>query len=92
MNRTKLDDKKYCRRLYEEVLKQYSERGLYDRLSFTKVEKDILVVLLQKRKPNLELKWIRKLVRLDTNRIADQAWEEICISEKEETHKTFHYS
>jgi hypothetical protein len=29
MNRIKLDDKKYCRRLYEEVLKQYSERGLH---------------------------------------------------------------
>lgn len=75
MNRTKLDDKKYCRRLYEEVLKQYSERGLYERLSFTKVEKDILVVLLQRVKPNLELKWVRKFVNLDLKRISDEAWE-----------------
>jgi len=83
IRKTKLDDKKYCRELYNELLKQYSEReNAYDRLYFTKREKDILVILLQRAKPNLELKWVRKLVRLDTNRIADKAWEEICILEK----------
>jgi len=30
---------------------------------------------LQRAKPNLELKWIRKLVNLDLNRISDEAWE-----------------
>ena len=82
MNRTKLDDKKYCRRLYEEVLKQYSERGLYDRLSFTKSEKDILIVLLQKAKPNLELKWVRRLVLSDVKRLEKSGWEELEAKER----------
>jgi len=76
MNTTKLDDKKYCKRLYDEVLKQYSKRELYRRLSFTKLEKDILVVLLQRAKPNLELKWVRRLVLLDVKRLEKSAWEE----------------
>ena len=82
MYTTKLDDKRYCRRLYEEVLEQYSERGLYERLSFTKLEKDILVVLLQKAKPNLELKWVRRLVLSDVKRLEKSGWEELEAKER----------
>jgi len=82
VRKTKLDDKKYCGNLYKELLRQYFERAsMCGRFYFRKTEKDIAVILLQRAKPNLELKWIRKLVSLDLNRISDEAWE---MSERRE--------
>jgi hypothetical protein len=76
IRKTKLDDRKYCGDLYKELLRQYSERAsMFGRFYFGKAEKDIAVILLQKAKPNLELKWVRKLVSLDLNKISDEAYE-----------------
>ena len=77
-NKTLLDIPKYCMELYRNSLREIRERNEIDfKLSFPKWKKDSLLLILEKAKPNIKRKHLRRKVLIDLKRISDRAWEEV---------------
>lgn len=78
------DRRDYCLELYKEALAQYANREMNSRLLFTKKEKDILLVLLQKAEPDSERKMLRKKVIHDVKAIQNKSWKELLATLNED--------
>ena len=86
-NRTLLEDTEYCMGLYRNSLKEIREANLDSRLNFPKWKKDTLLLILEKAKPNVKRKHLRRKVLIDLKRISDEARKEIDEREEEEMEK-----
>ena len=83
---TLLDTPEYCMELYRNSLKEIRERNEIDlKLSFPKWKKDSLLIILEKAKPDIKRKHLRRKVLIDLKRISDRAWKEIDERDEEET-------
>jgi len=78
------DQKEYCMKLYKEALAQYANREMNSRLLFTKKEKDILLILLQKAEPDSKRKMLRKKVIRDVKTIQKKSWKELLATLNED--------
>ena len=78
------DRKEYCMELYKEALSQYANREMDSRLVFSKKEKDILLILLQKAEPDSERKMLRKKVIHDVKAIQNKSWKELLATLNED--------
>jgi hypothetical protein len=70
--------------LYKEALSQYANREMDSRLVFSKKEKDILLILLQKAEPDSERKMLRKKVIRDVKAIQSKSWKELLATLNED--------
>ena len=87
MNKTLLDTPKYFIELYRNSLKEIKEADLDSRLNFPKWKKDTLLLILEKAKPNIKRKHLRRKVLIDLKKISDEARKEIDERDEEETEK-----
>jgi hypothetical protein len=62
--------------LYKGLLEQYKNRDLFLRRCFSKKEKDILLLVLQKAQPDTERKMLRRRVLDDVKVIQKKSYEE----------------
>ena len=85
MNKTLLDTPKYFIELYRNSLKEIKEADLDSRLYFPKWKKDILLSLLERAKPQIKRKHLRRKVLIDLKKISDEARKQIDEREEEET-------
>jgi len=83
-NRTLLEDTEYCMELYRNSLKEIREADLDSRLYFPKWKKDTLILILEKAKPDIKRKHLRRKVLIDLKKISDEARKEIDEKEDEE--------
>ena len=86
-NRTLLEDTEYCMELYRNSLKEIREADLDSRLNFPKWKKDTLLLILEKAKPNIKRKHLRRKVLIDLKRISDEARKEIDERDEKEMEK-----
>jgi hypothetical protein len=86
-NKTLLDTLEYCMKLYRNSLKEIREASLDFRLNFPKWKKDTLLLILEKAKPDIKRKHLRRKVLIDLKRISDEARKEIDEREEEEMEK-----
>ena len=84
MNNTLLDTPQYCMELYRNSLKEIREADLDSRLFFPKWKKDTLILILEKAKPDIKRKHLRRKVLIDLKRISDEALKEIDEKDEEE--------
>ena len=75
-NKTLLDTTKYCNRLYHLALQEIRDLQPF-KMYFPKWKKDILLSLLERAKPNVKRKHLRRKVLMDLKKISDEAWEEM---------------
>jgi len=87
LNKTLLDTPKYFIELYRNSLKEIKEADLDSRLNFPKWKKDTLLLILEKAKPNIKRKHLRRKVLIDLKKISDEARKEIDERDEEETEK-----
>ena len=87
MNKTLLDTLEYCMKIYRNSLREIRERDLDSRLQFLKWKKDTLLLILEKAKPNIKRKHLRRKVLIDLKKISDEARKEIDERDEEETEK-----
>ena len=71
-NKILLDTPKYNLTLYKNVLKKIEDIEPHN-IYFPKWERDMLLILLERAKPDVKRKHLRKKVALDLKRIADRA-------------------
>ena len=83
MNKTLMDNPKYFNELYRHELREIEEGDALFRLNFPKWKKDVLLSLLERAKPNIKRKHLRRKVLIDLKRISDRAWEEMEELEEE---------
>jgi len=84
-NRTLLEGTEYCMKLYRNSLKEIREANIDSRLNFPKWKKDTLLLILEKAKPNIKRKHLRRKVLIDLKRVSDEARKEIDEKDEEET-------
>ena len=84
---TLLDSPKYFNRLYRLALQEIRDSDLSKRTFFPKWKKDILLSLLERAKPQIKRKHLRRKVLIDLKKISDEARKEIDEREEEETER-----
>ena len=87
MNKTLLDTPEYCMELYRNSLKEIREADSDSRLYFPKWKKDVLLSLLERAKPDIKRKHLRRKVLIGLKKISDEARKEIDEREEEEMEK-----
>jgi hypothetical protein len=84
---TLLDNPKYFNRLYHLALQEIRGSDPSKRTYFPKWKRDILLSLLERVKPEVKRKHLRKKVSADLKKISDEARKEIDEKEEEEMKK-----
>ena len=84
---TLMDTPKYFMELYHKSLKEIKEADLDSRLNFPKWKRDVLLSLLEKARPLVKRKYLRKMVSANLKKISDKARKEINEREEEEMKK-----
>ncbi len=77
MTKTLLDSPKYFNKLYHQALEETRKLDPIFKLDFPKWKKDILLSLLERAKPKVKRKYLRKIIRADLKKVSDEAWEEM---------------
>jgi hypothetical protein len=87
MNKTLLDTPQYCMELYCNSLKEIRKADPDSRLYFPKWKRDILLSLLERARPLVKRKYLRKIVSEELKKISDKARKEVDEKEEEEMEK-----
>ena len=77
MNKTLMDNPKYFNELYHLALQEIRNSKPIFKTYFPKWKKDILLSLLERVKPKIKRKHLRRKVLMDLKKISDEAWEEM---------------